>query len=151
MMRRTRENMMVALTKAAVDIGVVVADLGAQRAFYGDALGLPYAGVLSLPGGEVHIYVCGDALIKLYKMHDGSPVDMAPFGARAGLSYFTLSLTDLAATFDDLRAKGATILAEPGLFEGDRELEPPVGRLKARFALVADADGNMIELFEYVA
>ena len=141
---------MLDLTKSAVDIGIVVANLEAQRAFYGDVLGLPYAGVLSLPGGEVHVYICGEALIKLYKMSEGAPVDVAAFGARAGLSYFTLSLRDLAGTFETLREKGATILAEPGLFEGDRELAPPVGRLKARFALVADADGNMIELFEYI-
>nr|WP_047167517.1 VOC family protein [Sphingomonas sp. Y57] len=141
---------MLDLTKSAVDVGIVVANLEAQRGFYGDVLGLPYAGVLSVPGGKVHVYICGETLIKLYKMSEGAPVDVAAFGTRAGLSYFTLSLRDLGGTFEKLREKGATVLAEPGLFEGDRELAAPVGRLKARFALVADADGNMVELFEYV-
>jgi catechol 2,3-dioxygenase-like lactoylglutathione lyase family enzyme len=137
------------LAKQAADIGIVVADLAAQRHFYGDMLGLPYAGLLRLPGGELHVYLCGESLLKLYRMGDGAPADAAAFGARAGLAYVTLTLTDVDGAFADLKAKGATVLSEPGDFDGGVELAPPIGRMKARFALIADADGNMIELFEY--
>ena len=140
---------MVELAKQAADIGIVVADLAAQRRFYGERLGLPYAGVLPLPGGEVHVYLCGESLLKLYRMGEGVPADAVPFGSRAGLAYLTLTLGDVDGTFADLQAKGVTILSEPGDFDGGVELAPPVGRMKARFALIADADGNMIELFEY--
>jgi catechol 2,3-dioxygenase-like lactoylglutathione lyase family enzyme len=137
------------LAKLAADIGIVVADLEAQRRFYGEVLGLPYAGVLPLPGGEVHVYPCGESLLKLYRMGEGAPADAALFGSRAGLAYLTLTLADVDGTFADLKAKGVTVLSEPGDFDGGVELAPPVGRMKARFALIADADGNMIELFEY--
>lgn len=140
---------MAKLAKQAADIGIVVADLAAQRRFYGEMLGLSYAGVLPLPGGEVHIYLCGESLLKLYRMGEGVPAAAMAFGARAGLAYVTLTLDDVDGTFAALRAKGATILSEPGDFDGGVDLAPPVGRMKARFALVADADGNMIELFEY--
>jgi catechol 2,3-dioxygenase-like lactoylglutathione lyase family enzyme len=140
---------MVKLAKQAADIGIVVADLAAQRRFYGEMLELPYAGVLPLPGGEVHVYLCGDSLLKLYCLGEGALSDGVPFGSRAGLAYLTLTLDDVDSTFAGLKAKGAAILGEPGDFDGGVELAPPVGRMKARFALVADADGNMIELFEY--
>jgi catechol 2,3-dioxygenase-like lactoylglutathione lyase family enzyme len=145
---------MIQLTKRAADIGIVVADLDAQRRFYGEVLGLPYAGRLPVGPGEVHIYLLGDSLLKLYRYPSGSikprQMTLADFGTHGGLAYITLTVRDLASTFSALEGRGAAVLARPNVFLAESDLGPPVGRIHARFALVADGDGNMIELFEYL-
>jgi catechol 2,3-dioxygenase-like lactoylglutathione lyase family enzyme len=139
------------VTKSAVDVGIVVADLAGQRRFYGELLGLPYVGLLPVPGGEVHIYLFGDSLLKLYRMGEGAPANsVQEFGSRAGLAYITLTISDLEAAFSRLEAGGATVLARPDIFDGGVTLDAPVGRMRARYALLTDVDGNMIELFEYL-
>jgi catechol 2,3-dioxygenase-like lactoylglutathione lyase family enzyme len=116
-------------------------------------LGLPYAGQLPVAGAEIHFYCLGESLLKLYRYHvDAVTVRqaaLAEFGTHAGLAYITLTVGDLASVFATLEERGARVLARPGVFVAQADLSPPLGRIRARFALVADGDGNMIELFEY--
>jgi catechol 2,3-dioxygenase-like lactoylglutathione lyase family enzyme len=140
---------MIRIAKGAIDIGVVVANLRQQRHFYGEVLGFPYAGSMPVPNGTVHVYLCGESYLKLYAM-DGTPSsEPTPFGSKPGFAYITFTVTDVRAAFHEALEKGATALAEPGTFDGGTTLVDPIGRMQARFALLADADGNMIELFEY--
>jgi catechol 2,3-dioxygenase-like lactoylglutathione lyase family enzyme len=141
---------MIEKAKEALDVGIVVGNLDAQRRFYGEILGLPYVGALPVPGGEVHIYTFGETLLKLYAMNGVEQLPVPPFGSRPGLAYITMTITKLEATFELLKDKGATVIAPPGIFDGGATLPPPVGRMHARYALIGDADGNMIELFEYL-
>jgi catechol 2,3-dioxygenase-like lactoylglutathione lyase family enzyme len=145
---------MIQLTKSAADIGIVVANLEAQRRFYGEILGLPYAGQVPVGPGEVHIYFLGESLLKLYRYPVGDvkhrQIPLAEFGSHAGFAYITLTVRDLASAFATLEERGAVVLARPNVFLAEADLGPPLGRIHARFALVADGDGNMIELFEYI-
>lgn len=140
---------MISITKGAIDVGIVVAKLEQQRHFYGEVLGFPYAGSMPVPGGILHVYLCGESYLKLYAM-DGTPsVEPSPFGSEPGFAYITFTVSDVRATFQVVTEKGATAIAEPGTFDGGTTLAEPIGRMQARFALLADADGNMIELMEY--
>lgn len=141
---------MLKLSKSAMDVGVIVKDIDGQRRFYGDILGLPYMGDLRVPNGNLYVYRCGETLLKLYHMQLPPKGAAAPFGDQSGFAYITLTISDLEATFEQLQQKGVTVLAPPGIFEGERDLKMPIGRIRARYALIADTDGNMVELFEYI-
>lgn len=141
---------MVQVAKPAVDVGIVVADLEQQRHFYGDVLGFPYLGAMPVPNGVLHVYACGDSYLKLYAMNGTPAADAAAFGSRPGFAYITFTVGSVAESFASARDRGATVLAEPGYFDGGVKLAAPIGRMRARFSLLADADGNMIELIEYV-
>jgi catechol 2,3-dioxygenase-like lactoylglutathione lyase family enzyme len=137
------------IAKPAIDVGVVVVDAERQRQFYGEILGLPYAGVMPVPGGALHVYCCGQSYIKLYDMESKPDTRPGPFGSTAGFAYITLTVPDARATFREAVERGATIVAEPGTFDGQVALADPIGRMQARWALLSDGDGNMIELIEY--
>tara|TARA_R110000782_G_scaffold184875_1_gene275188 strand:- start:136 stop:561 length:426 start_codon:yes stop_codon:yes gene_type:complete len=141
---------MLRISKSAADVGVIVKDIEGQRRFYGDILGLPYMGDLPVPNGNLYVFRCGETLLKLYHMNPPPTVGSVPFGGQSGFAYITLSISDLEAAFERLEEKGVTKLAPPGIFEAERDLAPPIGRIRARYALIADADGNMVELFEYL-
>jgi catechol 2,3-dioxygenase-like lactoylglutathione lyase family enzyme len=137
------------IAKKALDVGVVVVDLERQRRFYGDILGLPYAGFMPVPGGVLHVYLCGDSYLKLYSMDEKPGAQAGAFGSTAGFAYITLTVPDARGAYREAVEKGVTVIAEPGTFDGKATLADPIGRMKARWALLADGDGNMIELIEY--
>ena len=137
------------IAKPAIDVGVVVVDAERQRHFYGEVLGLPYAGAMPVPGGVLHVYLCGQSYIKLYDMESKPGSRPGPFGSTAGFAYITLTVPDARLTFKEAVERGATIVAEPGTFDGQVTLTEPIGRMQARWALLSDGDGNMIELIEY--
>lgn len=137
------------IAKPAIDVGVVVADVERQKRFYGDILGLSYAGAMPVPGGELHVYCCGQSYIKLYDMESKPDTRPGPFPSSAGFAYITLTVPDARATFREAVERGATVVAEPGTFDGQVTLAGPIGRMQARWALLSDGDGNMIELIEY--
>lgn len=137
------------IAKPAIDVGVVVVDIERQRHFYGEILGLPYAGSMPVPGGVLHVYLCGQSYLKLYDMEAKPETRPGPFGSTTGFAYITLTVPDARATFREAVERGATIVAEPGTFDGQVTLAEPIGRMQARWASLSDGDGNMIELIEY--
>ena len=137
------------MAKNALDVGVVVLDVERQKHFYGEILGLPYTGAMPVPGGTLHVFICGGSYLKLYDMEAKPQTHPGPFGSTAGFAYITLTVTDARATFKEAVSRGAGIVAEPGTFDGQVTLGEPIGRMKARWALLSDGDGNMIELIEY--
>jgi len=137
------------IAKPAIDVGVVVVDVERQRHFYGEVLELPYAGAMPVPGGMLHIYCCGQSYIKLYDMESRPETRPGAFPSTAGFAYITLTVRDARAAFREAVERGATVVAEPGTFDGQVTLADPIGRMQARWALLSDGDGNMIELIEY--
>jgi catechol 2,3-dioxygenase-like lactoylglutathione lyase family enzyme len=138
----------VGIAKGAVDVGIVVGALERQRHFYGEVLGFPYAGSMPVPNGVLHVYLCGDSYLKLYAMEGTPSAEPAAFGSRPGFAYITFTVSDVRSTVQEAAGRGATVLAEPGTFDSGTTLAEPIGRMQIRFALLADADGNMIELVE---
>jgi len=138
---------MAEIGKPAADIGFNVTDLDGQRRFYGELLGLPHVGQLKLPHAQLHFYACGESLLKLYGMNDLEP-PLPAERTRTGLAYVTVNVRDLDATFATLEQAGVTILQPVTEFDAGITLPPPIGRVRARYAMVADADGNRVELME---
>ena len=138
---------MAEITKPGVDVGIQVSDLEGQRRFYGEALGLPHVGRIELPGAVLHFYACGHSLLKLYAI-PGLERTPRPAEPRSGVAYITIHVADLAQTVADLERHGATILQPPTEFDAGVTLPDPIGRVRALFAMVADADGNKVELMQ---
>ena len=59
--------MAVQLAKTLLDAGVVTRDIDAAHRFYGEALGLPLAGEVDIPGyGQVRRYAVGEATLRVF-------------------------------------------------------------------------------------
>jgi catechol 2,3-dioxygenase-like lactoylglutathione lyase family enzyme len=137
---------MLEVTKPGADIGIMVADEAGQRRFYGEALDLPYFGEVALPNGKLHIYGCGDTLLKLYVLPGVLPRPPAT-GPQVGLAYFTINVRDVRSAVARLEAHRVAV--QPiGEFDAGVSLQGPVGRVKALYAMTADADGNSVELLQ---
>ncbi len=135
---------MLETTKPGIDIGILTANEADQRRFYGERLGLPHLGEFSLPNGRMHIYACGDTLLKLYVTPDAQPAAASPF-QRVGIAYLTISVADVRAEAARLQAQGVQV--DPvGEFDSGVTLDAPVGRVRALYARTRDADGNVVEL-----
>jgi predicted enzyme related to lactoylglutathione lyase len=137
------------IAKAGVDIGIVVADVAAQQRFYGELLGLAHMGDVPLPNGTLHIYACGSSLLKLYAI-PGAGGASAPgeFGSQKGLAYITLNVENIEDVLGALEKGGANILTPLSEFDAGVALPEPVGRVRARYAMVADPEGNRVELLQ---
>ena len=127
--------MAVELTRAAIDLGIVVADEEAMLRFYRDTLGLEYLNRQTTgPGGYMHRLACGESVIKLVVPPE-TPASRTPRGPRTqtGLRYFTILVSNL----EEVLAR----CEEAGL-----EFHVP---LKAAthggmYAQVYDPDGNVV-------
>ena len=127
--------MAIELTRAAIDLGIVVADEDAMLRFYRDTLGLAYLNRQTTgPGGYMHRLACGESVIKLV-VPPQTPASRTPRGARTqtGLRYFTILLSNLEEVVARCEAAGM-------------EFHSP---LKAAthggmYAQVYDPDGNVV-------
>ncbi len=138
---------MLALSKRGVDVGIVIANVAAQKTFYGDVLGLPFVREVPLPNGAVHIFACGESLLKLYALK-GANADqgLGEFGSRLGLGYVTLPLSNIEEVVEGCERAGVKFLTPLSDFESGTR--GSLGAVKARFAMIADPEGNRIELFQ---
>lgn len=131
---------MLTPTRPALDIGLVTGNGPAMRAFYQDVLGLTPDGEVSIPGtGRIARFRCGDSRIRIFA------VDRLAPGARVtggyldapGLRYFTVTIANLEAVVLACRAQAVPIVTD---------IVSPRPGVKA--AMIADPDGNTIELME---
>jgi predicted enzyme related to lactoylglutathione lyase len=137
------------IAKAGVDIGIVVEDIAAQKRFYGELLGLAHMGDVPLPNGTLHIYACGSSLLKLYAIPGArSPSASGEFGSQKGLAYITLNVENIEDVLAVLEKGGANILTPLSEFDAGVTLSEPVGRVRARYAMIADPEGNRVELLQ---
>ncbi|MER8161332.1 VOC family protein [Streptomyces sp. NPDC094472] len=127
-------------------ISLSVADLSAQEAWYGDALGLTQVEErLEMPEAGVRTAVLSDATglrVEFVERPGSSPVSHAdPFAATAlqTFTHLALHVPDLDAAFRRLTVEcGAAPVSSPapGVTEG------------MRYAYIADPEGNLLELIE---
>lgn len=124
----------------AVDIGIVTTNEAAMRDFYEGLLGLPPVGEVPIGDtGRIVKLQCGGSIIKLFVLSE-APQDGSGSGhylAATGLRYFTIPVGNLRESVDMCRAAGAVIVNDV--------VEPRPGLLAA---LIADPDGNTVELME---
>jgi predicted enzyme related to lactoylglutathione lyase len=131
------------LQKAALDAGIVTRDLERAARFYGDVLGLPLAGEISMPGiGLVRRYAVGASTLRIFvpeatPAQDGSGEG---FASRTGIRYLTLAIANLEETVATVAAAGFNVPMAP------KPLRPGV-----RVAQIEDGDGNTIELMQHDA
>jgi catechol 2,3-dioxygenase-like lactoylglutathione lyase family enzyme len=138
---------MLAVAKAGVDAGIVIADLAKQKRFYGEFLGLPLLREIGLANGLVCIFTCGESLLKLYALSGAKgDADRGDFGSRLGLGYVTIWVKNLDEVLANCRGAGVPILTPA------TELTTDAGsKRRIRYAFIADPENNRLELFESMA
>ncbi|HSG88156.1 MAG TPA: VOC family protein [Pseudomonadales bacterium] len=133
--------MTLEVTKDSIDLGIITRDAAPMVAFYRDVVGLPFEGTVELPGlGTMHRLLAGSSVIKIT---EATPkADAVPGGlmGATGLRYWTISVPDVDAVAEKVRAAGHPLIVEP------REARPGV-----RIAMVADPDGNWLEFLTVAA
>ena len=147
-----------AFSRTTIDLGLVVSDLEASAAFYGDVLGFE-----ELEGFSVPAQICSDAgltddlpltirvfalgrgetatKLKLMEVAGTEPrrTDNAFIHSQLGFSYLTVYVSDSAAALERCARAGVEPIAKGPVLIG----EPPAGPY---LSLVRDPDGNLIEL-----
>ena len=125
------------LRPGKIEVGIVVRDLATTAAFYGDVLGLEHIGDLEVPVGSMKRFGRGDAVVKLFQLHETPALANPPGGSRGGtgLRYLTVQVDDVEQRVQRCLAAGyavpvPTFEHEPGV---------PV-------AIIEDPEGNWIEL-----
>lgn len=129
-------------------MGIVVSDIAAQTRFYGQILGLPKVGEIPLPEGCIHIFACGQSLLKLYVRKGAKPPMRASFGDAIGIAYLTLDIENLDAAMASIQRDGVTVITPISDFDAGITLPEPAGPVNARYAMIADPEGNLVELLE---
>lgn len=124
----------------SVDIGIVTTNEAAMRGFYEQLLGLPEVGEVPIGDtGRIVKLQCGGSVIKLFVLAEPpqGDSDSGHYLAATGLRYFTIPVGNLRESVDMCRAAGVVIVNDV--------VEPRPGLLAA---LIADPDGNTVELME---
>jgi catechol 2,3-dioxygenase-like lactoylglutathione lyase family enzyme len=129
----------IALTKRAIDLGVVTTNGDAMLQFYRDTLGLDYLREMKMPGGGLmHQLGCGDSVIKVVVV-ESLPAKAAPGGVRGanGNRYWTISVSNLSELVSQCASAGHKVAVK------ETEIRPGV-----KIAMVEDPDGNWVEFLQ---
>lgn len=132
--------MPVEIKKPAIDIGIVAKDIAAMMKFYGETLGLEFEAAIPMPGGgTMNRFKVGDSVIKVIELEPAAPADAAPGGIRGahGYRYWTITVGNLNESVEAAAAAGAQIV-----------VPAKVVREGVTIAIIADPDGNWVELLE---
>lgn len=132
--------MTLTIAGGCIDLGIVTINETAMRNFYQRLLGLPEVGVVPIgKTGRIIKLQCGNSIIKLFVLADPPKSDVAAshYLAATGLRYFTIHIANLRESVEACRAQGVVIVNDI--------VEPRPGVLAA---LIADPDGNTVELME---
>jgi catechol 2,3-dioxygenase-like lactoylglutathione lyase family enzyme len=117
-----------------IGIGLHVRALAVSLGFYRDVLGCTVIGEIRLPRAEIVALSFGNSMIKLLE-HNATPQARNPDGLAIGLRYLTFHVRDPDELVAACRQGGFTVLKDA------YDFSPSV-----RNAIVADPDGNIIEL-----
>ena len=116
-----------------------VGDLERSLAFYRDVLGMRLLRRTDYPSGRFTLAFVGygaeDAHTVIELTHNW---DTAHYELGTGFGHIALGVEDIYATCDDLRARGAKIVREPG----------PMQHGGSEIAFIEDPDGYRIELIQ---
>lgn len=132
--------MSVDVKKAAIDIGIIAKDIDAMMTFYGDTLGLEFEASIPMPGGgTMNRFKVGDSIIKVIELDPAAPADAAPGGIRGanGYRYWTITVGNLEDCVQKAADAGAKVV-----------VPAKVVREGVTIAIIADPDGNWVELLE---
>jgi catechol 2,3-dioxygenase-like lactoylglutathione lyase family enzyme len=135
----------VELAKRAADVGILITDATASLAFYRDLLGLEHVGDVPLPAdwhGTMYVLRCGDSFVKLVELDDipaARPVEPDRLEAATGVRYWTIPVLNHDEVVAECELAGVVIVRPP----------VDVAETGARFTLVADPDGNIVEILGY--
>jgi catechol 2,3-dioxygenase-like lactoylglutathione lyase family enzyme len=132
--------MAIALTKRAIDLGIVTTDGAAALKFYRDTLGFSQEDDTPFPGGgTMHRLWCGDSLIKVV-VPAKAPEQRAAGGGIAGASgyrYWTITVSNLRELVAACRDGGYRVRVDA------TEIRPGI-----TIAIVEDPDGNWVEFLQ---
>ena len=124
-------------------VGIVVRDLEESASWYERHLGFERAYDYAFPGARVMFIARGDIRLELFQTEGAVP--MASERERAetnlkigGINHLAITVDDLDATLEDLKAKGVDLVSPP------RDVPDGQGD---RFAFIRDNEGMLIELF----
>ena len=144
---------MVKLVRPNIDIAIRCSHFEESLRFYHDILGLEIVADVQVPtevatrfgvaprGFRQVRLRAGDALIKLMEIESPPPSPTEEFAA--GVGWLTFFVADMAATYRELRERGARFLSEPGPVDGVVGGEPVAGA-----ACAVDPDGLLIEFVQ---
>ena len=132
--------MSIEVKKSAIDIGIIAKDIEAMMHFYGEVMGLEFEAAIDMPGGgTMNRFKVGDSVIQLIELDPAAPADAAPGGIRGatGYRYWTITVGNLEACVTKAAEAGAKIV-----------VPAKVVRPGVTIAIIADPDGNWVELLE---
>jgi predicted enzyme related to lactoylglutathione lyase len=132
--------MTIEIKKPAIDIGIVANNIDAMMGFYRDTLSLEFEATIPMPGGgKMNRFKVGDSVIKVIELDPKPSVEAATGGIRGatGYRYWTISVGNLNACVVKAEAAGSKIVVPA------KEVRPGV-----TIAIIADPDGNWVELLE---
>jgi glyoxylase I family protein len=130
----------LSITKPAIDLGIITRDAQRMLAFYQGLLGLPLEAVIPMPsGGTMHRLKVGESVVKIVELEQPPTCDAVPGGipAATGYRYWTINVSNLAASVEACMEAGIKVVVPP------RVIRPGV-----TIAIVADPDGNWLELLQ---
>lgn len=133
--------MAVGISAEGIDVGIVARDPQALLAFYGEFLGLPEVRQLDLSdsaGVVLHFLQAGSSHVKIVAPKNAPAAENPPGGlvGATGIRYVTMPVTSLDEIVAGLAAAGGEMLQPMIDFEG------------MRVAIIADPEGNAVELVE---
>ncbi len=126
----------------AIDLGFMIRDWEATKAFYVDTVGFAHSGDMPFPlgtGGTMHRVLAGATTLKFTKLNDvpAATNPAGPITAAVGIRYLTFWITNLDEVFAACQAKGyATPVPVTSVRKG------------VRIFMVSDPDGNMVEFLQ---
>lgn len=132
--------MTLTIVQNAIDLGIVTANEAKMRDFYGRVLGLVLVGEVPIGDtGRILKLQCGGSIIKLFVLGEppNSDTPASDYLGATGLRYFTIHIANLRDTVAACRVEDVPIVNDV--------VEPRPGVLAA---LIADPDGNTVELME---
>ena len=128
------------LSKQSIDLGIVTRNATAMLQFYEVTLGLPLEATIPMPGGgTMHRLRVGESIVKIVETEPSPMADAVPGGIRAatGYRYWTLTIEALAYCVARCEAAGYKTVVPI------KTIRPGVS-----IAIIADPDGNWVELLE---
>ncbi|MEO6717903.1 MAG: VOC family protein [Novosphingobium sp.] len=133
-------------------VGISVTDLDRSMAFYRDMFGMeplgdpfPFSGpqfseIMDIPEvqGRMCMIAGGNLWLELFEFSESKPKDPAYPVSDRGISHFGLTVDDVQATYDTLKAAGVPIHGRLQTFNG--------GSMRAAYC--RDPDGNVFEIMQ---